>query len=140
MKRRSRVFCTRLMAATAMFGLLLMVVTGCGGGSAASTGILPANTGITGTAQFYQSGGDPSPTPQANVTMTLLTPDGGAEIARQQTDAHGKFKFNLFPGKYLIVPLPDVPNHLTPTGSITNVTVISGLYTSVTVGYVRNNP
>ena len=68
--------------------------------------------------------------------MITVQPDGGgAEIARQRTDAQGRFRIVLPPGRYRIVPLPPQPNQAFPRGEPQTVMVTADQFTDVTVHY-----
>jgi hypothetical protein len=79
--------------------------------------------------------GVPNTRPLANAIITIQPDGGGAEIARQTTDANGRFEIPLAPGVYRIVPLPPDPTAALPRGEPQSVTVRAGAFTEVTVNY-----
>jgi hypothetical protein len=139
MMRISLVRARRLTVLAALFMVIAGLLCGCSGGDN-NAQVVAVNSGVSGTVFLYQIIGDPNPTPLANAVITVRPAGGGLEVARQTSDANGKFKIQLLPGHYEVVPLPDTVNHLTPTGAFMTVAVASGAYTDIVVGYVRNNP
>lgn len=67
-------------------------------------------------------------------TVVVKSQDGNAEITRFTSDIKGRFKFELKPGVYTLVPLsPD--NALLPKGAPQQVTVKQNNYTKVVISY-----
>ena len=142
MKQTTRLSRVRLFLVLGIIGIFCVLLWGCGGGSSSTNNsfILNTNTGIQGRALLYPEGSTQNPTPLANAVITIQPFGGGVEIARQQTDGQGNFQFLLLQGRYTLVPLPDVPNRITPTGVSMDVTVRTGKFTQVTVGYTQDVP
>ena len=50
--------------------------------------------------------GETNSAPMPNMIVSVQSASGGTEIARHTTDKNGRFQFNVSPGKYVIVPVP----------------------------------
>lgn len=68
------------------------------------------------------------PVTVADVTIQVRTLDDRTEVASTQTDADGKFSFDLEPGTYVAHALPDAPSQISQP---VEVTVSAGATTSV---------
>jgi hypothetical protein len=106
------------------------IVLGGGGGASGIRGVAMA-----GPIFPVERPGVPNTRPLANAIITVQPDGGGAEIARQRTDANGRFEIPLPPGVYRIVPLPPDPTASLPRGEPQTVTVRDGAFTDVVVNY-----
>jgi hypothetical protein len=67
-------------------------------------------------------------------TIVIKSQDGSVEVAQFISDIRGRFKFELKPGTYTLVPLS--PNNaLLPKGAPQQVTVKQNIYTKVIIPY-----
>jgi hypothetical protein len=106
------------------------IVLGGGGGTSGIRGVAMA-----GPIFPVERPGVPNTRPLANAIITVQPDGGGPEIARQLTDANGRFEIPLAPGVYRLVPLPPDPTAALPRGEPQTVTVRAGAFTEVTVNY-----
>jgi hypothetical protein len=104
-----------------------------GGGGGGASGI--RGVAMAGPIFPVERPGIPNTRPLANAIITVQPDGGGAEIARQRTDANGRFEIPLAPGVYRIVPLPPDPTAILPRGEPQTVTVRDGSFTDVVVNY-----
>jgi hypothetical protein len=100
----------------------------------------PQPSGIRGVAMAgpifpVEQPGVPNTRPLPNALITVQPGGGGPEIARQRTDANGRFQIGLPAGTYQIVPLPPDPGAVLPYGSPQMVTVPSGRYVDLVIQY-----
>jgi len=103
-------------------------------------GAVPGTSGIRGVAMEgpispVERPGVPNTRPLPYAIITVKPASGGAEIARQQANANGRFQIALPPGTYLIVPLPPQPGSFFPRGMPQTVTVPPGVFVNLTVQY-----
>jgi hypothetical protein len=67
-------------------------------------------------------------------TLVVWSADGDREIARFETGPDGRFRVALPPGEYRVGP-PAQKGRFLPRASEESVTVTSGRYTQVTIGF-----
>jgi uncharacterized delta-60 repeat protein len=80
--------------------------------------------------------GVPNYRPLAGAILSILSADGGTELARVVADSQGRFHIHLVPGRYKLIPLPLQPGEVYPRGTPQIVVVQPGsAYTEVTVMY-----
>jgi hypothetical protein len=108
------------------------IVLGGGGGGGAS--------GIRGVAMEgpifpLERPGVPNTRPLPNAIIQIYRVEDGKGVARQRTDANGRFEFSLPPGIYRIVPLPPDPSATLPRAAPQKVTVEAGRFTEVVIDY-----
>jgi hypothetical protein len=106
------------------------IVLAGGGGASGIQGVA-----VEGPISPVVRPGVPDTRPLPSAIITVQPAGGGAEIARQQADANGRFQIALNPGTYLIVPLPPQPGAFFPRGTSQTVTVPAGVFVNVTVQY-----
>jgi hypothetical protein len=103
------------------------------GGAVPSSGI--RGIAIEGPTSPVVRPGVPNTRPLPYAIITVQPAGGGAEIARQQADANGRFQIALAPGTYLVVPLPPQPGAVLPRGQSQTVTVPSGRFLDLVIQY-----
>src|SRR3989442_7042125 len=104
--------------------------------AACGTPAAQPGTGIQGTVEVgptcpVERINSPCP-PHPLATMVIVRNSGGAELARVQSGADGRFKVDLAPGTYTLVGVT-VGSSFLPRPIPTSVTVSPGTYVSVTV-------
>jgi len=113
---------------------IVVFLAGC-----APTATTPLHTsGIEGTVTLgpqcpVEQANAPCPNQPYQATIVILD-SSGAELARAQSDALGKFKVALNPGTYTLRPLPPQGQPL-PFASEQTVTVVAQSFTVVGIVY-----
>jgi hypothetical protein len=79
--------------------------------------------------------GEPSTRPLAGAVILVETADGGRVLEWLVADRDGRFRADLGPGTYRLVPLPPQPGQTLPRGTPQTVVVAAGDDTDVTVNY-----
>jgi hypothetical protein len=131
-----RVFKSRLYAQS--MGLILLLaylLSGCAGA------IIPADldSGISGVVLAgptcpVQMPDDPECDDQPYAaTVMVKTANGRFTVTRFTAGSDGHFRVPLFPGTYLLDPLPDASGF--PISSPQTVVVQSGAFTDITISY-----
>jgi hypothetical protein len=100
----------------------------------------PQSSGIRGVAMAgpiypVEQPGVPNTRPLPNALITVQPPNGGPEIARQRTDANGRFQIGLPAGTYRLVPLPPEPGAVLPYANPRMVSVPAGQYVELVINY-----
>src|SRR5947209_2830493 len=91
-------------------------------------------SGIEGVAMAspIQAGperpGEVNARPLPGALLTVQPAGGGKELVRQRADAQGRFRIELAPGKYLLIPLPPQPGRPLPLAGRQTISVPKGKY------------
>jgi hypothetical protein len=104
-----------------------------GVGPAASSGIRGIAT--AGPIFPHEIPGVENRRPLANALLIVQAGGSGKEVARQRTDANGRFQMPLRPGTYRVVPLPPDRKAPLPRAEAFMVVVQQGEYTELVIDY-----
>jgi hypothetical protein len=102
-------------------------------GPAASTGI--RGVAMAGPIFPHEIPGVENRRPLANALLIIQAGEGGREIARQRTDANGRFQIPLPPGAYRVVPLPPDRKAALPRAAPFQVSVQQGEFAELVIDY-----
>ncbi len=106
---------------------------------ACSASIQPTNSGVAGTVIIgpispVEKEGEINENPYPNAVIFIMDDTGKRKIAETTSDQYGRFKVNLAPAAYQL--LPQTPkNHSFPIGTPQRVTVEAGKFTEITISY-----
>jgi hypothetical protein len=97
-------------------------------------------SGIVGTALIgpispVERPGVPNNRPLPGAIVTVEPAKGGGEVARATADQNGRFRIQVAPGAYRIIPPPPKAGSVLPRGERQDVQVRPGVYTRVKVHY-----
>jgi hypothetical protein len=100
----------------------------------------PAPSGIRGGATAgpifpHEIPGVENRRPLANALLIIQSAQDGKEVARQRTDANGRFQIPLPPGAYRVVPLPPNPKAVLPRAEPFKVSVQQGEFPELVIDY-----
>lgn len=134
--RQRIVVYTRATIAAGEFELQGSEIVRVGGGVGVST---QGSSGIEGQALISPIRGGPvregqSDTAPFQTTLVVLRESDGAEVARLETGADGRFRVTLPPGTYTVGP-PAKPVRRLPRGGQETVTVVTGRFAHVTINF-----
>ena len=113
------------------------ILAACGGGEDAAPAL---NSGIEGAVFLgpqcpVVQQASPCPDLPFEATIDILTADRSRRVATVQSAADGRFRVDLDPGNYLVLPLPPDPGSPFPVASADTVTVEPGKYARLTISY-----
>jgi hypothetical protein len=102
--------------------------------------LAPARSGIRGVATAgpifpHEIPGVENRRPLANALLLIQSAQDGKEVARQRTDANGRFQIPLPPGVYRVVPLPPNPKAVLPRAEPFKVSVRQGEFPELVIDY-----
>ncbi len=100
----------------------------------------PRTSCIKGTAtesptRPVPTSGEPTSRPLPGAHISIRMSEEGKEIAHTRTDASGRFRVEVPPGRYIVVGLPPSPKKSLPKGESVTTVVNPNVCTDVKVSF-----